>query len=651
MPLVVATDGAVVMNAVTLEDLPAVLITGSNVHFTNTEAGRIRSASASSPAIRIDGAGVTVVNAFGGIIRGTDFDKPAITGSAFADTIVNEGLIVGTVSLGEGNDSFTQRADGFSSTIDFGGGDDVFRIQPVSTFFVQPANGGAGFDRVVISGTISQIDGTYMTGFERLEIGIGPTNIQNFSGYAEVEVTAGAYANMLYMANPDTDLTLTGASASLNLGTSFRNVVGTDAREALDIGSGAAVHGDVSLGGGDDYLILSWRGTPPPVFGGAADGGAGDDQLGLNFTGGETVSLASFSNFESLAINPSTNSGGDVRVTDASGINLIIMGSGARLTLAASDLPNATVRMGYPSTFILEAGATIFRVGYFDGPFTDPATVTQADDRLSSSFVNSGAVLGDVRFHAGDDVYDGRLGTVGGSVSGYAGNDRLLGGAGNEVLNGGLGTDMLDGGGGADTMAGGAGNDTMFVDHAGDVIIEFANEGFDVLAASLPYALAAGASIELMTTGWIEGLAVIHLAGNELGQQIWGNGAANILSGNGGDDTLFGFGGGDTLLGNDGADVLFGGAGAIDSLYGGTGDDTYFADDAGDLIVENAGEGRDVAATSVDYALGAGVSVELMTTGFIGGTGALALAGNEIGNEIGAMTGSMRSMAAPAATR
>ena len=80
--------------------------------------------------------------------------------------------------------------------------------------------------------------------------------------------------------------------------------------------------------------------------------------------------------------------------------------------------------------------------------------------------------------------------------------------------------------------------------------------------------------------------------------------------------------------------MFFGGAGANDSLYGGTGDDTYFADDGGDLIFENAGEGQDVAAASVDYVLGAGVSVELMTTGWIGGTATINLTGNDLGNEI-----------------
>ena len=219
-------------------------------------------------------------------------------------------------------------------------------------------------------------------------------------------------------------------------------------------------------------------------------------------------------------------------------------------------------------------------------------------------------------------------------VDGTAAADSLTGTGDGDELNGLGGDDVIDGGAGADWMAGGQGNDTYFADDAGDTTVELAGEGYDVVAAALSYTLTPGAHVELITTGWIEGTSIIHLAGNELDQQIWGNGAANIISGNDGDDTLFGFGGADTLLGNAGKDVFFGGAGANDSLYGGTGDDTYFADDAGDLIFEAAGEGQDVAAASIDYALGAGVSVELMTTGWIGGTATINLTGNDLGNEI-----------------
>ncbi|HST35850.1 MAG TPA: calcium-binding protein [Allosphingosinicella sp.] len=203
-----------------------------------------------------------------------------------------------------------------------------------------------------------------------------------------------------------------------------------------------------------------------------------------------------------------------------------------------------------------------------------------------------------------------------------------------QQLTGNSAANVLDGAGGADLMTGRAGNDTYFVDNIGDSVAELADEGFDVVAAALSWTLSAGAHVELMTTGWIEGTALIHLQGNELSQQIWGNAAANIISGHDGDDTIFGFGGSDTLIGGNGKDVFFGGAGANDSLFGGLGDDTYFVDDGGDGVNEAGGEGSDVVAAGVDYVLGAAISVELMTTGWIGGTMTVALTGNDLGNEI-----------------
>src|SRR5262249_10447773 len=45
------------------------------------------------------------------------------------------------------------------------------------------------------------------------------------------------------------------------------------------------------------------------------------------------------------------------------------------------------------------------------------------------------------------------------------------------TLTGNSGNDLLDGGANADTMIGGAGNDSYFVDNAGDLVTENANEG------------------------------------------------------------------------------------------------------------------------------------------------------------------------------
>jgi Ca2+-binding RTX toxin-like protein len=187
-----------------------------------------------------------------------------------------------------------------------------------------------------------------------------------------------------------------------------------------------------------------------------------------------------------------------------------------------------------------------------------------------------------------------------------------------------IGNDVIAGGAGADVMAGGAGNDLYLVDNANDVVIEAAGEGNDVLAANTSYVLGAGSEVELMTTGFIGGTSGIDLAGNELNNQIWGNNGANTLIGGDGADILVGFGGNDLLIGGNGADTMI----------GGTGDDLYFVDNAGDAIGEAVGEGSDSLAAGVSYTLTGGASIELMTTGFIGGTGAINLTGNELGNQI-----------------
>jgi len=182
-------------------------------------------------------------------------------------------------------------------------------------------------------------------------------------------------------------------------------------------------------------------------------------------------------------------------------------------------------------------------------------------------------------------------------------------------------------------MIGGTGDDLYFADEAGDQVIEADGEGFDILAASTSYVLAATASIELITTGFIAGTAAINLTGSDTINQIWGNDGVNTLNGAGGDDALFGYAANDVLIGGAGNDYLNGGDG-VDAASGGAGDDTYFVDVAGDTVTELANEGNDVLAAGVSYTLGAGAHIELTTTGFIGGTNAIDLTGNELANQL-----------------
>jgi Ca2+-binding RTX toxin-like protein len=286
------------------------------------------------------------------------------------------------------------------------------------------------------------------------------------------------------------------------------------------------------------------------------------------------------------------------------------------------------------------------------------------------SIRNQGHLEGRVSLLAGDDLYDGRGGTVSGIVDLGVGNDTAYGGAGNETLVGGTGDDYLDGGEGADVLTGGIGNDTYLIDNGNDVVTEAANEGTDAVFATTSYAL--GANLEQLT---LTGEADLDGTGNTLANRITGNVGSNVLDGGMGADTLIGGKGHDTyvvdnaddivteaaeegidtvrasvsyaltanvenlvltgagnidgmgnglantITGNAGSNMLDGGAGA-DILAGGDGHDTYMVDHEGDLVVERPGEGTDTVRASVSYVLTANVENLVLTgAGNIDGTG------------------------------
>jgi len=79
------------------------------------------------------------------------------------------------------------------------------------------------------------------------------------------------------------------------------------------------------------------------------------------------------------------------------------------------------------------------------------------------------------------------------------------------------------------------------------VVVELAGEGSDRVFASTSYTLAAGMSVEKLTTTNNAGTAAIDLTGNNLANTIYGNEGANVIDGKGGSDFLFGLGGADTF--------------------------------------------------------------------------------------------------------
>jgi hypothetical protein len=223
----------------------------------------------------------------------------------------------------------------------------------------------------------------------------------------------------------------------------------------------------------------------------------------------------------------------------------------------------------------------------------------------ADSVTNTGVITGDIELGGGVDTFDGRGGTVVGTVFGGTGGDsywiddasarlseangdgidtvnadaswvlgggfedlNLLGtaghsGTGNDLANRITGNDAgnrLAGLGGDDWMVGGAGADTM--------------DGGDGVDTAVYAESDAGVRVVLKNGRGFGGDAeqdrltgIENLSGSAYADKLSGDGAANLLEGQAGNDRLWGGGNADDLVGGLGADRLVGGDGADHFVY------------------------------------------------------------------------------------
>lgn len=207
------------------------------------------------------------------------------------------------------------------------------------------------------------------------------------------------------------------------------------------------------------------------------------------------------------------------------------------------------------------------------------------DAALADEVVNNGRLVGAVVLGGGNDLYDGRNGTITGVVWGDAGADTLLGGGEAEQLFGFAGLDSLDGGGGrdllaggteADTLDGGEGDDILRGEAGGDVIDGGAG-AHDLLDYAASLAVTVNLALREASGGFAQGdvfAGIEWLAGGGGADLLTGDAVANALFGRLGNDVLAGGGGDDLLAGDTGNDTLTGGAG-VDVLRGGVGADNF----------------------------------------------------------------------------
>ena len=240
-------------------------------------------------------------------------------------------------------------------------------------------------------------------------------------------------------------------------------------------------------------------------------------------------------------------------------------------------------------------GADVYIVDSVYDFIQEQGNAADADAVWSALSIDLG---NDVRFGGIEDAW--LLGTAAGSVIGDNRANRLegniaanaiSGNADDDTLMGGDGNDTLDGGSGIDSLIGGKGNDVYVIDDLaeGNYIIELAGEGTDTVRAAFSVTLAANIENLLLLDGAMSG------EGNEIANNISGNGSDNELEGDAGNDTISGAGGDDEIDGGSGNDLM----------SGGLGDDEYATDAAGDKIAEGAGQGTDTVVSKISWTLGA----------------------------------------------
>jgi Ca2+-binding RTX toxin-like protein len=389
----------------------------------------------------------------------------------------------------------------------------------------------------------------------------------------------------------------------------------------------AGTEGDdiLAAGGGDDILFGA-EGNDLLNGGTGADqmsGGAGDDIYVVDNAGDVVTELAD-EGIDTVFARTTTTLADHVENMQLVGTgNIGGTGNALGNVMTGNDGANALHGMDGNDTLIGGAGSDLLQGGagldaiqggtgndvLDGGTGADAMSGGTGDDRYVVD--DASDLIAELAGEGTDTVETGLSYTLGANVENLSltGMD-AVDGTGNELANvltgngaantlaGLAGNDTLNGGAGADTMLGGTGNDTYVVESAGDLVVESAGEGIDLVQSSITYTLTG--NVENLT---LTGTAAIDGTGNTLDNVIVGNLADNILTGLEGHDTLDGRAGADTMS-------------------GGLGDDTYVVDRLADVVLENAGEGSDTVQSEISYTLLDNFeNLTLIGGGSINGTG------------------------------
>lgn len=573
---------------------------------------------------------------------------------------------------GDGNDTIEGGIG--ADTMRGGVGDDTIRLHyyPGSDTAKDIVDGGTGTDTLAIDGatsglivTLTQVKlagaGTVVaeaTAMERLYVNLGDNGNNVTGGNLSDHISLGDGNDTVRSLGGDDEITAEAGGDNIDAGAGYDFV-------SLLAGGGDTI----KMGSGDDRLSLEFdsefgSSPPPPVGGGAYDGGTGShDVLVLTVDGfGDPVSFdfngttltanggvaGTIINFEAISFS---GYGGITNIVGLSGADTL-SGSGSGMTLRGGagndelwgadgtvlrgDAGNDRISVNMVSN--LNSNGPGAALDFDGGANTDTLVLHES---YYSPFTKSVVVTGALATSATIKYGTASFGTF----KAFEAID-INGGTAGDTILGGIGDDTISGmGGGKDSVSSGTGNDQLSA--ALDTTADVFALG-DGTADKVTLQLQAGVTGNLLMGGSIGNFTV--RIGTTLAATVTGAELVTFYAG-AGNDTLFGGNGADTLSGGAGRNALTGNNGndtlAVvvdalkDTVAGGGNNDTlalYGSSATKAIIMQGTSTALDVLlnglvvvhATSVELVVAEGSSVNDHLIGFLGADSLKGNAGRDL---------------------
>ncbi len=368
-----------------------------------------------------------------GLIQSSDI---AISGGAGRDIIDNEnGVIKGTIHLGDGNDFFSNTNGTIDHAIDGGAGDDSYHLSNADDKIID----ASGYD--IISTAISRSLASF-TSIEQLIL-------EEIAG--NINGTGNGLANVIH-------------------GNANNNILDGGLDNVVDTLFGWQGNDTYVLGSGFDVVVENNNAK----FGGID---TITSTISRNLTSYDTVEnlkLLGSSNISGIGNaldNALTGNAGNNAMLGEAGDDLISGSAGADFLDGGTDIDTLDYRTS-------AAGVKIDLTAQTASGGDAQGDTFSAFENISGSNFND-ALYGDggvnvLRGYLGNDTLDGRSGND--ILYGYEGNDNLRGGNGDDRMLGMEGSDSLQGGAGADDLYGDLGADTFVFNLASDSTVALAGQ-------------------------------------------------------------------------------------------------------------------------------------------------------------------------------